>query len=254
MNFLEIEKLKNCPGLRVVVVRGVPSPWGQAAKAMMEFKGLDYAAGLQIPAAANEELVVWAGVNSGPVVAWENEPPLNNWLDILNLLERLAPDKPMRPSNPAERALCVGLSNEICGVLGLGWNRRISLYRPALDSANPPTRALHMGGKYGYNDADAASAVGRQVGALKMLDEQLRSQQMLGSRFFVGQELSAVDIYWASFSTIFELPPAERVPVAAERRPMFEQIEPDVRAALTPRLMAHREEIMSEFFRSPMEF
>ena len=31
-------------GLRIVLVRGVPSPWSQAAKTILEIKGLDYVA------------------------------------------------------------------------------------------------------------------------------------------------------------------------------------------------------------------
>ena len=67
MNFLGINDLRAASGLRIVLVAGAPSPWGQAAKAMMEYKGLDYQAGLLEPGGTNDEIVKWAGVNSGPV-------------------------------------------------------------------------------------------------------------------------------------------------------------------------------------------
>ncbi|HVN28665.1 MAG TPA: hypothetical protein VMT64_09280 [Candidatus Binataceae bacterium] len=40
-NFAEIV---DHPGLRIVLVKGVPSPWGQAAKTIFEVKKLDYVA------------------------------------------------------------------------------------------------------------------------------------------------------------------------------------------------------------------
>ena len=36
MEYQEINHVINADGLRIVLVRGFPSPWGQAAKAMME--------------------------------------------------------------------------------------------------------------------------------------------------------------------------------------------------------------------------
>ena len=36
MEFLSIEELKKRDGLRLILVAGAPSPWGQAAKAMFE--------------------------------------------------------------------------------------------------------------------------------------------------------------------------------------------------------------------------
>ena len=50
MEFSSIAELRVLDGLRLVLVAGSPSPWGQCAKAMMEFKGLDFATGLQVPA------------------------------------------------------------------------------------------------------------------------------------------------------------------------------------------------------------
>ena len=67
----------------------MPSPWGQAAKAMMEYKGLDCALSHWQGGGANTEITEWSGANSAPVVAWNDEAPIHSWLDILFLLERL---------------------------------------------------------------------------------------------------------------------------------------------------------------------
>ena len=41
MDFQSFDALKDAAGLRMFLVAGTPSPWGQAAKAMVEYKGID---------------------------------------------------------------------------------------------------------------------------------------------------------------------------------------------------------------------
>lgn len=254
LKYLPVPELKTRDGLRLVIVKGTPSPWGQAAKAMIEYKGLSYTAGLQIPRVENVELLQWAGTNSGPVVAWNDEKPINNWLAILNLLERLEPDRSLLPADRALRSDVIGLGNEICGELGLGWNRRLSLYRPAISSGAAPQAVVSMGQKYGYNDDDVSLAVARQIAGLELLAQRLDRQHAQGSEYLVGDSLTAVDFYWAAFSTIFILPPADWVPLGVDRRPMFATIEPEVAAAIAPSLIAHRDRILQQHFKLPMEF
>ncbi len=254
MAFRSIRELRERDGLRLVIVQGSPSPWGQCARAMMVYKGLDFEMGLQVPAGENEDLVAWSGVNSGPVVAWNREKPIDRWLDILNLLERLAPEPALLPEDRAARAEVVGLANEICGEMGLGWTRRLSLFRPAYEAAEPPERITRVGAKHGYNTIDAARAAGLQVAGLNLLTARLQAQQARGSRYFVGSSPTAVDFYWAGFSVLFDPPEDDIVPLTAERRAFFSQIEPEVAAAVSPVLLAHREEILAEHFERPMVF
>lgn len=61
MEFLDIDDHRQRYGLRLVLVQGTPSPGGQAAKAMMEYKDLEFSAGLQITAGEDPELVEWSG-------------------------------------------------------------------------------------------------------------------------------------------------------------------------------------------------
>ena len=130
----------------------------------------------------------------------------------------------------------------------------MSLYQPAISGGQAPQAVLNMGRKYGYNDADVAQTVARQVATLELLARRLAQQQARGSDYFIGDTLSAVDFYWAAFSMIYILPPARQVPIEEDRRPMFEYLEPAVRAALDPALMAHRDRILQQHFKLPMEF
>lgn len=254
MEFISIAELIKKPGLRLVLVQGTPSPWGQAAKAMMEYKGLTFAVAPQIPGGDNRELVDWAGVNSGPVVAWNDERPINRWNDILFLLERLAPHKPLVPDDAAGCVHMLGLAHEICGELGLGWNRRLSLFQPAMQSGQAPALVAAMSRKYGYNESDVALANQRQIGMLNLLAAELKAQRARGSSFFIGNGVTAVDFYWAAFCNIFDILPLAQCPIAPGFRPMFETIDSAVKAALDPVLLEHRDRMMRTHFKLPMEF
>ena len=121
-------------GLRLVFVRGVPSPWGMAAKTLFEIKGVDYLAAPLELAGKNEEIVAWTGQNSAPVVAWNDEAPINRWQDIILLAERLAPTPALIPADARQRVLMWGFVNELAGEQGIGWNRRLQGFGRARNS------------------------------------------------------------------------------------------------------------------------
>src|ERR1700682_3013467 len=136
-------------GVRMVVVGGVPSPWGEAAKGILHIKGIEWVAvrlGYD-----SEALKTWAGQRSGPVAIYESERPRSGWAEILLLTERLAPTPSLLPADPAERALVFGLAHEICGEAGLGWSRRLQLVHAGLQNAGgfPERVAMYLGRKYG---------------------------------------------------------------------------------------------------------
>ena len=110
-------------GLRMVVVGGVPSPWGEAAKGILHIKGIEWVA-VRL-AYDSEPLKQWAGQRSGPVAIYERERPRGGWAEILLLAEHLAPTPSLLSADAADRALVFGLAHEICGEEGLGWSRRL---------------------------------------------------------------------------------------------------------------------------------
>lgn len=253
LDYRPLDEIIRHTGLRLVLVRGMPSPWGQAAKALIEIKKLDYVVAPQDAGGANEPLRAWSGQTSGPVVAWADEPPRHHWLDILMLLERLAPTPSLMPSDATQRALMVGLSNEICGELGVGWNRRLQLFAPAMESGNPPEGVVRMCAKYGYSKTALEAASARTVGTLQALTRQLKAQQSRGARYFVGDAVSALDIYWVTFMNLLDPLPADICPMPEAYRPGFTVSDPAIKAALDPVLVTHRDQVFREFFRNPME-
>lgn len=254
LNFLSQDDAIRRAGLRIVLVQGLPSPWGQAAKTLFEIKKLDYLAVPWLPGDPNQKLVDWSHADSAPIVAWNDEPPINRWLDILFLAERLAPTPSLVPTDAHERALMLGLSHEICGELGIGWNRRLQMFAPMLDGDNPPAGMQLMGKKYRYNKDDAKQAGERTAHQLRALTAQLKYQQARGVNYFVGDQLSALDIYWTAFSNLLDPLPKDKCPIPDDWRPMFPATDPQIKAALDPSLFAHRDRIFQQHFRSPMEF
>lgn len=241
-------------GLRIVLVQGLPSPWGQAAKTIFEIKGLDYIAAPLVPSGDNHEIVAWSGQNSGPIVAWADEKPIDRWIDILYLAERLAPTPSLIPADPLQRALMMGLSHEICGELGIGWNRRLQMIAPAMATEEPPQFAARLGAKYRYDVDDTRLAGARIAASVTALATQLRAQAERGIPYFVGDALSALDIYWTSFANLLAPLPAAQCPIPEAMRPMFVATDPQILAALDPILLAHRDRVFAAHFRSPMEF
>jgi glutathione S-transferase len=248
MEYVDINQAINADGLRIVIVKDMPSAWGVAAKAMIEFKSLDFKCAHQIPMADNPELLAWSGTNSAPVVAWNDEAPINRWDDILLLLERIAPEPRLVPENPAERIEVFGICREICGELGFGWNRRIDLARPAAGE-EPSVFAQ----KYSYRETEAALANGRVIALMAELAARLKRQKENGSEYLVGQSVTAADFYWASFSNFVILQPFEECPVNPAARPMFENTPAEILSSIDPILMEHRDRIMRDYYNLPIK-
>ena len=253
LQYRSLQEIIDHPGLRIVLVKGVPSPWGQAAKTIFEIKGLDYVAAPLPAGEPNEDIVAWGGEASAPIVAWAREKPVNRWIDILYLAERLAPKPMLIPTDAMQRALMFGLSHEICGEMGIGWNRRLQLFAPAFASGSPPAGVARMGVKYGYNEDDAQAAGQRVAASLRALTTQLKSQYARGVNYFVGDALSALDIYWTAFANLLDPLPKEQNPMSEGLRQGFTATDPVVKAALDPLLLEHRSRIFREHFRNPME-
>ncbi len=249
MDYVDINQAINADGLRLILVQGMPSAWGVAVKAMMEYKSLDFTLGPQKPMRENPELLAWSGTNSGPVVAWNDEKPINRWDDILLLLERLAPDEPLVPENAAERIQLFGIGHEICGELGFGWNRRLDMLRPADASTGPSAFGL----KYGYRDTDAKLANPRVIAFMAELAVTLKAQKARGSDYIIGQAVTAADFYWAAFSNFVVLQSPEDILLDLSIRPMFENTPAAVTAAVDPILLEHRDRIMHTYFKMPLE-
>ena len=71
--------------------------------------------------------------------------------------------------------------------------------------------------------------------------------------YFIGDALSALDIYWTAFANLLDPLPKEQCPMPDAYRPGFTVSDPVVKAALDPLLLEHRSRIFRDHFRNPME-
>ena len=130
--FVSVREVRTAKGLRMACLRGVPSPWTEAAKGIFHVKGLDCLYGARADDEPQTAIADWAGDSSAPVVAYENEKFRTGWAEILILAERLAPQPALIPESAEGRMLLFGLGHEICGEMGLGWSYRLVMIQASL--------------------------------------------------------------------------------------------------------------------------
>ncbi len=250
--FVSVEEAKQRSGLRVVMVGIVPSPWGEAAKGILYHKKVPYVATrLSTEGPAVKE---WTGHDSAPIAVYENEAPRPGWAEILLLAERLAPTPALIPASPEDRASLFGLAHEICGEDGLGWARRLHGVHVSLagGAGFPKPVAQYLGAKYGYRGDNGEAAGKRVVELLGMFVRRLEQQRQRGSRYLIGDGLTAADIYLAAFMGLFAPLPNDLCPMLDAFRTAFSAMDDATHAALDPILLEHRDEIYRKHLELPL--
>jgi glutathione S-transferase len=260
LNYASIREAKAMPGLRLILgANAVPGPWREACKGIFHVKKIPYtpvaSAGQD---GSQRELIEWTAQSSAPVAIWNDERPRSSWIEQLYLAERLQPEPALIPANTDERVLMFGISNEICGENGLGWWRRMTLIEGNVSDPNADERTRkfwrRFGIKYLYSEEAAAAAPAQVAEIVKFLGERLERQRAAGSRFFIGNRLSAVDIHWAAFAALLNPLAPELCPMASSFRRMYTETNPAVVAALSPSLLEHRDFIYREYLELPIVF
>jgi hypothetical protein len=251
--WIDVATARAAPGLRLVLTRGVPGPWGESAKAIFHAKGIPFARVAQTPAGDNDALRAWTGRDDAPVAMWNDEPPRHGWMDVALLAERIAPDPPLVPRDVDERARVFGLGRELCGELGLGWCRRLMLVHQLKKLAPDLPIGGYLGGRYGYDAAQAEAAPQRVADIVAAFARQLASQRERGRRYLVGERLSVLDLWWAAFAAMLDPLPEELCPMRPELRGSYVVRDPVIRAAIDPALMEHRDSIYRDHLELPVD-
>lgn len=269
LNYVSIAEARRMSGLRIVLgAYPIPGPWRESCKGIFHVKGLKYVPVRSADEGASDlalgmgdtqrELIEWSGQPSAPVVAWNDERPRSSWIDQLNLAERLNPNPPLVPSNAEDCVRMFGLANELLGENGLVWEKRLLMVHEPLKrlAADDPQRGfwVFLGAKYGYTPAGAEAAARRIQGIVAMMAAQLEAQRARGSRYLIGDRLSALDIYWAACCAILDPMPDDRCPMATGFRGPYGNTDPGIERALTPALRKHRDFIYEEHLELPIVF
>ena len=254
---ISIDEARERSGLRLVLLRGLPSPWSQAAKGLVEIEGVPYVRVQMLDGDTPESLSDWTGQTSYPAAMYEDEAPRSGWAEILLLVERLAERPSLLPKDPATRATLFGYAHEICGEEGFGWSRRLQGIIATLEeggSGFPKPIAEMLGPKYGYRPGEGDAVRARVIGVLNVLSRRLRAQRDAGSDYYLGDSLTALDIYSATFIGLCKPLPPEQCALPEFLRAGMETMDAETAAALDPILLEHRDNMMRAHFRLPMEF
>lgn len=253
-DYVSIEDAISAEGLRMMVVPKVPSPWGEAAKGIFHVKKLPFKAVRLVY--DSEPLKAWARQLSGPVVVFEKERPRSGWAEILHLAERLAPEPALLPAEPEARALALGLSHELLGEDGLAWSRRLQAMDLGLrgePGGFATQSSVYLAKKYGHDEARAARAELRVPALLGMLSDRLKHQKAAGSAYYLGDQLTAVDIYSAAVMALFAPLPPEQCDMRASTRLAFETLNGTTKEAFDPILLEHRDHVYAAHLELPLK-
>jgi glutathione S-transferase len=254
MDYKSPKEAQDLPGLRLALTAGLPAPWSMAARFMFDVKKIPYVPVLQQGGGANEDLITWTGHRNAPVAMYDDEPARTNWADIIELSERLQPEPRLVPEDIDDRMLMFGLANEICGAGGMTYNSRHSMVANFLKSGVEGLIQVgeRMGKAYGYSPEAAAKSEVRISNVLKVLATQLERQRKRGSRYFVGDNLCALDLIWASFSNTIRPLPADVNPMDDGMRASYSRLGD--RFAPADILFEHRDFIYNEHLTLPLDF
>lgn len=246
--YVTVREARAMSGLRIVGTVGAPGVWSEATKGLFQAKGVPFTLVEMFPGQANEDLVAWTAQNSAPVAIWNDERPRTTWFETIWLAERIAPEVPLVPADLDERALMFGLTAEIAGERGFGWNSRLI----GMHNDRDGTMRARMAPKYGYDPAWIEPARAQMAAIVARLRRQLEAQQAMGREYLIGTHLTALDIYWAAFAIMIEPMPMELCALPEYLRGRFGN--PALRELAGEALMAHRDTVYRRHLTLPMDF
>lgn len=259
MEYLSVAQARSMPGIKLALSAHMPGPWGEAVKQMLMLKGLDFVPVAQIPSQENAELRAWTGCRNAPVLVTPDGACLHLWRDIIAWIDGQPSEPRVLPEGSADRLIALGLVNEIAGEGGFGWCRRLLTIEAmgALDGKvelGAPAVWREMVTSYRISAVGLGPARHRIADIFRLLAQRLHDQHRAGSRFFVGETLSVADIYWACFSLQVDPDVPLASPMNETIRTVYRLSHPELLAALDPILMAHRDHVLADHLRLPLDF
>ena len=240
-------------GTRVTFVPGIPAMFSEALKNICYVKGVPLIRVLHPRMGIDEvtgedrqaKLFELTAQTSLPTMLHDDERPRNVWIEQLALAERIgAAGTPILiPDNPELRVEVIGLCAIVLAEDGLVWNMRILIDSP-------------LGQKYGFSEEASALAPRKIAEVIDLLDRRLEAQSQRGSKYLVGDTLTAVDIYWATLSMSLLPPPTDIMPLTRQNQSMMKYFEansriPEIAAALTKRIEDHQRYILTNYCETP---
>jgi glutathione S-transferase len=256
MKFVDLEEARSAPGVRLVVVGAIPSPWSEAAKSIFVVKGID---AMLVRFSPNDAAVKqWTGLHNAPVLFVDAEPPRAHWSEIIEAAERLGGRTSLVPIDADDRARTFGLAHELLGEGGLVWNGRLLVIHRGLTTEGregfPLRLASYLAPKYGYAPEQAAAAKERVTSVLERFGRLVEARRARGQEYLFGDRLSVLDIYLATSLAPFAPLSQEQCPgMHPAMRHAFETASPELNAAVPAALREHRDIVYRRHLGLPIE-
>jgi glutathione S-transferase len=151
------------------------------------------------------EQVAWAGARNAPVIVFDDEPPRTGWPQFARLADHLGGPGSVLPAVADDRVRVIGLLNELAGEDGLGWSSRLLMIHGSLVSGGarsfPLPVAQYLARDYGYAPEKVDRARIRVADVMTTLRRQLARSHAAGHAYLVGDRVTALDVYAATFLT-----------------------------------------------------
>ena len=240
-------------GTRVTFVPGMPAVFSESLKNICFVKGvplirvvhphmgIDKVTGKDRQARLYE-LTSQTGL---PTMFHNQERPRNVWTEQLALAERIgaAGTPSLVPDDMELRAEVFGLCAVVLSEDGMIWNMRNLIDTP-------------LGRKYGYSEEASAAAPAKIAAVISLIDRRLETQKQRGSRYLVGDALTAADVYWATMSITILPPPPEIMPLTRQNERGLKYFArnskiPVIAEALSKRIEDHQRYILTTYCETP---
>ena len=240
-------------GTRVTFVPGVQAMYAEALKNICYIKNIPLTRVLHPIMGVDKEtgedrqakLYELTSQTSLPTMFHDKERPRNVWTEQLALAERIGTkDSPkLIPDNFEQRVEMFGICAVVLGEDGLVWNMRIMMDSP-------------LAQKYGYSEEASAAAPGKIAEVISLIDNRLQAQEKKGSRYLIGDSVTALDVYWATMSMTILPVPVEIMPKTQQNQGMLGFFEmnskiPEIASVLTERIAKHQQYILTAYCETP---
>jgi glutathione S-transferase len=134
--------------------------------------------------------------------------------------------------------------------MGLGWCRRLESVAAGLARTPPDPISVWLGGKYGYSPETAALAPGRVRDVIGLLADLLERSR---GAYLLGTQLTALDLYWATFCNLVSPLPPELLALGEPLRSFFTSSDAALHERLAKSgLLAHRDRLYREHLELPV--
>jgi len=253
--FISLEEAVNLSkGTRVTMIPGIPAVFAESLKNILYVKGIKDGDGLirvRHPMPGRDKdtgqdrqafLYKVTSQTSVPTMLHDNERPRNTWLEQLELAEAIGrPGTPrLVPEDLELRSAMFGL----CGVIfaeAMVWNKRLLLGGPS-------------GNKYRLSVEMSVKRLEKILAVLDLVDLTLQKQEAIGSRYLVGMDVSAADIYCATMSYMVVPPPPDILPRTKQNNDIWKILSlnpPALKERFTERIALHRNFILKMYCETP---